>query len=227
MWFSREPSNSEDILETGWQFHHRPTTVEPVGTVFRIDKQGKRHMVDKLNVATTAGPEAGGRIEQAVDAGAGVMARIFGLENFGAKAKASKIEKIVFEVREPERKFATDIELQKVVEPFCKKLEYRADSRYFVIRDCRSGTGMTHQISKERLGELGGEAKVNEAISVGATLSAKGGNIYDLNKEFGERMDIMFLPDEIGPTATGLGGGVPELGLLPVKEVLFWTDKDD
>lgn len=227
MWFYKKRSKPEDILEIGWQFHHRPTTVEPVATVFRIDKQGRRHIVGTLDVETTAGAEAGGRIEQVVDAGASVMTRIFGLKDLGAGAKVSKTEKIVFEVREPKREYINDIDLHKVVDSFQQEFEYRADSRYFVIRDCRSGTGLTYQITKKKLANIGGEAKVKELLSVGANLSAAGDNMYSLNKDFGERMDIMFQPDEIGPIAAGLGGDQQELGLLPVRGVLFWTDEAD
>ena len=48
------------LLEPGWQFYTRPTSLEPPGTVFRIDKEGRRFAVAEIPTEKTTGTEAFG-----------------------------------------------------------------------------------------------------------------------------------------------------------------------
>jgi len=211
------------ILQEGWQFYHRPTTLEPVGTVFRIDHERRRYIVDELDIQSTRGMEAASRLEDRIELGAGILARLLGIGP-KADANAQLAEKIVFELSQPEREMTTDVALRGVLEPFLSALKYRVDNRYFLIRECRWATAMTYRLSKERVIALGGEAAINEALTVGGVLKTSGEHLYEINCDFAESMRVMFLPEEIKPISAGLGGDEPILGRVPVKEPLVWED---
>lgn len=211
------------ILQKGWQFYHRPTTLEPVGTVFRIDGEHRRYLVETLTIQSTRGDEATAHIEDSIQIGAGVLARLLGI---GPKtdANAQYAEKIVFELSRPEREVTTDMNLSEELDPFLKKLKYRADCRYFLIRECRWATSMIYRLSKERVLALGGETALNEALSVGAELKTLSESLYEINCTFEKAMRVMFLPEEIKPVTAALGGNKPKIGCVPVHEPLIWKN---
>jgi len=211
------------IMQVGWQFYHRPTTLEPVGTIFRIDSEDRRYIVDTLNIQGTRGAEAAGHIELQVEIGAGVLARLLGIGP-EADSKVKFAEKIVFELSKPVREYTSDKHLESVLDPFLLSLKYRADNRYFMIRECRWADAMTYRLSKERIIALGGEATINESLTVGAELKTVSERLYEIDCVFPEAMRVMFLPEEIKPISAGLGGDEPELGRVPVKEPLVWKD---
>jgi hypothetical protein len=223
--FKKEARTKPDrVLQEGWQFYHRPTTLEPVGTVFRIDRDRRRYLVETLTVKSTRGQEASARLEDSVEIGAGVLARLLGIGP-KADAKAQLAEKIVFELDQPEREVTTDMALSEVLDPFLLTLKYRADCRYFLIRECRWATAMTYRLCKERVLALGGEATLNGALAVGVELKTVNERLYEINCSFSEEMRVMFLPEEIRPVSAGLGGDTPELGCVPVHEPLVWDDQ--
>ncbi len=219
----KERTKPDRVLQEGWQFYHRPTTLEPVGTVFRIDHESRRYIVDELEIQSTRGIEAAGRLEDRIELGAGILARLLGI---GPKADANAqfTEKIIFELSQPEREMTTDAALSSVLEPFLDELKYRADNRYFLIRECRWASAMTYRLSKERVIALGGEAAINEALTVGGKIKTVGERLYEINCDFPESMRVMFLPEEIKPISAGLGGDEPRLGRVPVNEPLVWED---
>ncbi len=225
MAFHKRKARAPDgILAAGWQFYHWPTTLEPIGTVFRIDREQRRIIVDELAITSRRGRESSARVEHALEAGAGIIARLIGLELLRGGARAARTETVVFELAEPEREYTTDAEVDRVLGPYLAELAYRADNRYFLIRDCRWAAAMTYRLAKERLVELGGEAAVTAALAAEAKLTAVGGDLYEIDRTFPEPMRVMFLPEEIKPVAAGLGGGEPELGRVPVTEPLLWID---
>ncbi len=68
----RQPAQ---VLEEGWQLYAKPTTLEPVGTLFRIDDAGRRFMVDQVSIETQEGAEAAAKVQQRVQAHIGFFAR--------------------------------------------------------------------------------------------------------------------------------------------------------
>lgn len=222
--FKKGPDTKpDDVLEKGWQFYHRPTVLEPVGYIFRIAKDGTRYHVDTLTVESDRGAEAAGRIERQIDLGAGILARLLGIGPH-VDAGAQSAETLTFELADPERETTSDASLDRVIDPFLSKLKYRTDNRYFLIRDCRWASGMTYRLSKERVAKLGGEATINEALALQGHVKAVSERLYEIDCKFPEKMRVMFLPEEIGPTSAGLGGGEPKLGLMPVTEPLVWHE---
>ena len=50
-----------EILEPGWQFTPKPTSSgQSPGTIFRIDRQKRRYLVERLNVPVETAREASG-----------------------------------------------------------------------------------------------------------------------------------------------------------------------
>lgn len=216
-------TQSNRILPEGWQFYHQPTTLEQVGTVFRIDAERRRYIVDTLNIQSKRGIEAAGRIEDHVEIGAGILARLLGIgPEMDTNAKLA--EKIVFELSQPEREVTTDAALNSVLEPFLTSLKYRYDNQYFIIRECLWAIAMTYRLSKERVMALGGKGALNEALAVGAKLRTVNESLYEIDCKFPEAMRVMFLPEEIKPISASLGNDEPELGCVPVNYPLVWED---
>jgi hypothetical protein len=213
------------VLDPGWQFYSRPTTLEPPGTVFRIDGEGRRFIAGELEVEVTRGREASGRTDETVATTLGIVARFLGIDA-GARLGAKRVQQLRFELLEPEQETTTDMAVEDAVDALGERLRYRADNRYFVVRSVRRAAGMTYRLSDEQVDELGGEAKLEHVAEESAEVSFRRRRAYELDQRFPEVMRVMFLADEIKPVSAGLAGDVPELGVMPVTEVLEWEDAE-
>lgn len=215
-----------DILDPGWQFYTKPTTLEPPGTVFRIDSDERRYTVETLEVEIITGKEASGRSVKSVETAVGILARLFGFRLFNIGAKRKKVERLYFEMAGSVIEKTTDMAMDRVLDPFIENLKphYRADYRYFVIREVRMVSAMKYYLSEDLVNEMGGGAPLIEGIAVEGKLSRGRQGEYELDQEFAEPMRVMFLPEEITTITAGLAGSRPELGIVPVQEVLFWEE---
>ena len=66
------------LLEPGWQFYTRPTSLEPPGTVFRIDKEGRRFAVAEIPTEKTTGTEAFGTTSMAIRTNTQILPKFIG-----------------------------------------------------------------------------------------------------------------------------------------------------
>lgn len=198
--WQKKGQDPEKILEEGWQFYHRPTTLEPVGTVFRIDKANKRFIVDKLTIPSTLGSEAVVRIKCHAITGMGIITRLLEIGIKG-HVKANKDEKIEFELVNPERETTMDVDVDKELNKFIGSLVYYEDNRYFLIRECRWASAMKYSMSKERILNLGGEIEINKRLKSRGTVKSVNKQTYEIPDTFSEKMRVMFLPDEIKPNS--------------------------
>jgi len=226
-WFRKRDKAPKGMLPDGWHFFARPTSLEPPGTIFRIDGERRRFRVHKLDPAVDSGPEPGMRSFDTVDLRAGIVARLLGLETLGASGGGKQRKQVEFELKEPVRESTTEEAIDRVLKPYLSKMEIRKRNRYFVVRETRTATAMTYRITKELLGELGGEGAVDGLGELGLELSAGRSGVYDLCQEFPQRLAVMFLPEEIAPVGQGLGGDETELGRLPVTAPLEWTEGEE
>ena len=224
--FRKAQKRPDNMLPDGWQFYSRPTNLEPPGTIFRIDPEGKRFIVDRLKPVVDTGPEPGASKVESIEAKAGVLARLVGLQPLNANVSAGAAKILEYEIREPVRESTTDVQMDAVLKPYLAKMEFRPNQRYYIIRDARSATAMKYQLSNEQLGEIGGEATVNAVVDANVKLSAKREGRYELAQAFPERLGVMFLPEEIAPVRAGLGAGAAELGRVPVKRALEWVEPE-
>src|SRR5450759_2720028 len=117
-------------LETGWMFYSKPTTLEPPGTIFRIDAQKTKYIVGELKVQVQKGKEVFGKSQERIQASMGVLAKILGV-NVNINLGGRRAEQLEFEMTDPARETVMDMEIDLALKPFLEKLEYRTDNRYF------------------------------------------------------------------------------------------------
>ncbi len=219
----KQTKNIDQILQTGWQFFHRPTNLEPVGTVFRIDDKNRKYMVEKLLVKSSQGFEATAQVFNKIEISAGVIAKFLDIGSKGdANTKLTEI--IQFKLIDQERETTTDSAIDMVLNPFLKELNYRTDNKYYIIRECRLAKSIILQLQKERVVDLGVEAKLNESLGLEANFRWVNENLFEIDYKFPELMRIMFLPEEIRPISAALGMDQPELGRVPVNKPLSWVE---
>jgi len=221
---NNELKKPAQILESGWQFYSKPTTLEPPGTVFRIDQSGRKYIVGELELIPIEGKEVIGTTEQVIEAEISVVAKILGKTNPDLKSTGRKIEKLRFEMIGAVREITTDNVIDDVLNNFKKKVRYRKDDRYFVIREARSAKELTYTLTENVVHELGGEGSFKEIADVKGNFFHKEGDAYILEQKFSTPMRVMFLPEEILMVGLSLSGETPEFETVPVKEVLIWTE---
>lgn len=222
--FFKKKKEGPEALDAGWQFYSRPTTMDPPGTVFRVDKEGVKYPVHRLGLAIEEGKEAEIHLESEIETTASILTRFFGLRSFDVKAGAGRVKRLKFSMSEPVREVTTDYTVSKSMGLFLKEMPYKAGNRYFLIRAARTATAMKYLLSQELAADLGGEVAITEAIKAGAKIKAGTQGIVEIDQKFEERMRVMFLPEEIMPVRAGLSSKQPELGLRPVSEVLIWEE---
>ncbi len=214
-------------LPPGWQFYSNPTTLEQPGTVFRIDPQGRKYNVDALNVEIQSGEEAAGKVEESIEANAGMAARFLGLYDIEASMAAQKNERFVYEVTAPVKERISDVELDKVLPSFLDALAFRKGHRYFVIREALKASAMRYRLTRKQVDSFGGEASVGKQVSAqGKLFSSDRSGRYVLEETFKTPMRVVFLPEEIRPVTAALGAEKPRLGLMAVTGPLHWEDDD-
>jgi hypothetical protein len=222
---ARRLAQPAEILPPGWQFTLKPTAsaLEGPGTVFRIDHQKRRYLVERLGVPVSRAREAASRSEAVIETQMAVVARFLGLKAADLGGSASFRQKLELELINPEREATTDADVDPILDDFKQRLKYRADNRYFIIRDTRLVSGMVYRLSRQQADALSGLAEAGQS-ALNARGSIRQGNSYEVRQNFPEPMQVMFLAEEMGPVKAGFGGGRPELGIFPVTEVLEFTD---
>jgi len=212
-------------LPRGWQFYSNPTTLEPPGTIFRIDPDQQRYIVESLPVTFSTGEEAVGKLEESITADSNIVARFIGLANVEAGLGAQKTEHFVYEVTGPVMEIVSDVELEKTLPAFIEKHNFRQGHRYFVIRQARKVTAMRYRLTNKQVNDFGGEASVGKHLSAqGKVFSSDSNGQYVLEENFKSPMRIAFLPEEIRALTASLADAKPQMGLVPVREVLSWKD---
>lgn len=222
---SKSEKKIVEILEPGWQFYAKPTTLDAPGTVFRIDKEGRKYTVENLKIVTIKGKEVSGRSTKSGNATIGVIANLLGIEDLGISGKGKKVEKLEFEISDPEKEETTDIAIDEVLDPFLQRLDYRIDNRYFIIREARLASAMKYYLSEQLVNNICGDASRIVNSKVKGEFKRTGKGVFEINQKFNEPMRIMFLPEEITQITAGLAVGKPQLGLAPVTDTLLWEEE--
>lgn len=222
--FRRKRDRGDELLDRGWQFYTQPTTLEPVGTVFRIDGDGVRYLVDRLDVPVDQGPEAGARVVRRTEVRLGVVARFLGLIGISANAAVGRTQLLEFETQEPIRTVSHDADVVGPLARFLRHFTPEEGSRYFLIRESRSARAVTFHLSNEQIAELGGEGPVGAGLSAGASVRVGRSGTFEIAQPFPERLLVTFLPYRIAQLTAGLGAAEPQLGLAPADGPLDWRE---
>lgn len=210
-------------LPPGWQFYSNPTTLEPPGTVYCIDPQGIKFIVDELKVPIHSGEEATGTVKESVDAKTGIAARFMGMHS--ASMEAQKTERFEFGITDVVKEYTMNAELDKIMSAFLDALDYQKGYRYFIIREARKASAIRFKLSKKQVDSFGGETTVGTQVKAqGNVFSSDNRGQYVIDQRFKAPMRVMFLPQEIKVVTAGLAAEKPRLGLMPVKEPLYWEE---
>jgi hypothetical protein len=216
---------SAGALPPGWQFYSNPTTLEPPGTVFRIDEQGRRYVVNILKVAPVSGSEAVGKLDRIIEVDATSLVRFWGVVGkLTSSGSGTYTDKLKFSMDDTVREVTTDVAIEDVIRNFAKKIAYKKNNRYFVIREAMSAKNIDYTLSEGILARVGGEGSLKAMLSGRGNVSLKKGKEYTLEQKFTQRMRVLFLPEEIVPAPRFLSGEGPFFETQPVKEILKWED---
>ena len=102
--------------ERGWQFYARPTSLEPPGTIFRIDNQGLRFLVTEIKPQITMGTEAFGTQSVAVRTNARILARFVGGRTEAmAGQQGERLETLEFEMFDVQKEATTDMAILELL----------------------------------------------------------------------------------------------------------------
>jgi hypothetical protein len=208
------------VLEPGWQFYSRPTSVEPPGSIFRIDPDGRRYQVTELAPTVTAGSEAFGSQSLAVRTTARMLAEFLGAPG-AAGQQGERIETLEFEMLDVQREVTTDLAIAEQLDEFRSKADYRRDNRYFIIRESRSATAVRYALSNDIVNSLQGSAGLERLVKGNAGLTYEKRGSYRLDQKLPTRMRVMFLAEEL-VQASGMTGGKPRFETMPVTQPLVW-----
>ena len=211
------------ILPHCWQFYPNPTSLEPPGTVFRINKEGRRIVVDVIDVPMTTGAEALGSSRQTIKTSANILTSIIGKTiDTSASQEGSRLETLEFELKGVEREITTDVIVDKVLKAFRSTVEHRLDNHYFIIRESRSALEIHYLLSTELLNRLGGELSLTELANARADLAYESKGQFLLSQRLPERMRVMFLAEEIVMVSSSLAGEPPEFATIEVTKPIVW-----
>ena len=210
------------LLEPGWQFYARPTSLEPPGTVFRIDNAGRRFEVTEIAPPIITGDEVFGAKREAVRTNAQILARfISGRDEAVAGQHGDRIETLEFEMFDVQKEVTTDMAVMKLLQDFRAHVDYRRENRYYVIRESRSALALRYSLSDALADSLAGKAGLDKMVKGDAGLSYKRDGAYVLDQKLPTRMRVMFLAEEITPSQ-GISNGKPQFETVPVTEPLVW-----
>ena len=211
-----------DLLEPGWQFYARPTSLEPPGTVFRIDKAGRRFEVTEIAPPIITGDEVFGAKREAVRTNAQMLARfISGRDEAAAGQHGDRIETLEFEMFDVRKEVTTDMAVMKLLQDFRSHVDYRQDNHYYVIRESRSALALRYSLSDALVDAFDGKAGLDKMVKGEGGLSYKRDGAYVLDQKLPMRMRVMFLAEEITPSR-GISNGKPQFDTIPVTEPLVW-----
>jgi len=213
-----------DILSAGWQFYDNPTTLDAPGTIFRIDSNKKKFTVHIYNLPIITGDEVYAERTESVKTKSGIFAKFIGLKNipdigFGTGSNKS----IAFSIKDVKREVTTDQAVNNILKDLWSKIEYKTDNRYYIIRETKSATQIKFIVNNDILADFGGEKSFTKYISGRVDLKYEKKGDLILNQELPKRMRVLYLVDEI-LIQPSLSGKPPEATLVPVNDVLVWTD---
>jgi hypothetical protein len=226
--FTRDKKPSQ-VLDNGWQFCSKPTEFDKPGTVFRIDRDQVRYEVTELPIAMREGIEVFGNSVQSRNLSVGIMSRIFGITGADIKLDLNfnKDYELKFSMDDVVHEQTTDVELDKVIPEYKKTINYRADNKYYLIREAKRCSGMTYFLTDDLALHLGGDVSIEKGLSFNGNLfKMDKGNGYQLAGKFPKQLRVMFLVEEIKPNSKNLIGNDFTLGRKPVEHPLLWKDSE-
>jgi hypothetical protein len=213
------------VLENGWQFCTKPTEFDKPGTIFRIDRDDIRYEVAEVPIEIKKGAEVFGNSTQTRHLGIGIISRIFGITGFTANLNLNFNTdfELTFCMNNVVHEQTNDKDIDNVLPNFREKINYRADNRYFFIREARKCKGMTYFLTDGQVSQLGGDINIEKGLSFNGNLyKMDKKNGYQLTGDFQKYLRVMFLVEEIMPIANNLNSDDVIFGRAKVQRPLDW-----
>lgn len=197
------PANMSDFPEPGFQMFATPRSKYLPGTIVRQNKKGTMFTVDdlnkdnKLNISTIN--ESIGGIEKTgkFDFNLGFIFGPVGKGNFDLN-KNSTLE---FKAGGVTRSVTSDTDIDSLLlEALARiKARYKPGWRYFLIRETISVKSIAYSFDRETIASIGGEGKINAAVSATAGVKWDGKDRYQLSENFEAPRQVFFKAEELEP----------------------------
>jgi esterase/lipase superfamily enzyme len=223
-------------LPAGFQLRLAAEDTEVPGTVLAIDDDNGRVIVETLNVRNEHAPlDAGTRVES-IRVTAAALRRVFG--QVGGGAVATRVVRLEF--ADVVRQSANENELDAAVGELLTRIRVRPGTRYFVVRECWSATGVALLGEQAELPALQEFLGMDDTRWAAPADTARAPGAFAIEQRFAQRLGVLVLLEEIALVSAGLGAGArPTLGRVPVSgplsagaadfavtRVLFATDRN-
>lgn len=247
-----EPSNMSNFPEPGFQMFATPRSKYLPGTIVRQNEKGTMFTVDdlnkdnKLNISTVN--ESIGGIEKTgkFDFNLGFIFGPAGKGNFDLNKNFT----LAFKVGGVTRSVTSDSDIGRLLpETYARiKTLYKPGWRYFLIRETISVQSIAYRFDRETITNIGGEGKINAAVSATAGVKWEGKDRYQLSEDFEPPRQVFFKAEELEPqyypvetsmsakswepgtTATESSTATTEPDTfirVPVTEKLVWVDEQN
>lgn len=192
-----------DFPEQGFQMFATPRSSYLPGTIVRQNKKGTMFTVDnlnrdnRLNISTI--DESIGGVERTGKFGFN-LGFIFGPAGKG-NFDLNKNSTLAFKAGGVTRSVTSDSDIERLLpETYARiKTLYKPGWRYFLIRETISVKSIAYSFDRETITNIGGEGKINEAISATAGLKWDGRDRFQLSENFEPARQIFFKPEELLP----------------------------
>jgi len=198
-----EKNTISDFPEQGFQMFATPRSSYLPGTIVRQNKKGTMFTVDdlnkdnKLNISTIN--ESIGGIEKTgkFDFSLGFIFGPAGKGNFDLNKNST----LAFKAGGVTRSVTSDSDIERLLSEALVRIKtfYKPGWRYFLIRETISVKSIAYSFDRETITNIGGEGKINEAISATAGLKWDGKDHYQLSENFEPARQIFFKAEELQP----------------------------
>ena len=178
-----------------------PSTAYGPGYIFRIDESGSAFLVtDARDRAVVSNYQAAlGTYKASLATGGGLS---FALSSIGApksgEAGASSTQSTTMAFRDGRFAFMGDADESQFIQETRGQISVRPGSRYFFVRDAVQARGIEIRISSEDEEKLGGEAAIENLISLKPNFSAEREENLEVVGEFETPLNVCVRAVEIG-----------------------------
>jgi len=207
-----------------------PTTADAPGTIFRIDKEGKRFIVGDITVhihlASVAIPEYKKEMKYNIGFVCSILKKIGLIKGPALDASLSGESALAIKVEGAIKEYTTDNEVYKALKDAVSKLTFSEGNKYYIIRETVSAEKVTYTFDNVVVAQGGGSASIAEAAKGKANVAWRSGDGYILDAKFTTPHRILYKAEEIIKPSGGLGGGEGSYQLINVREPLNWIDTD-
>lgn len=205
-------------IEKGWQLQVPPVSKLSAGMIYREDSEGHIYRVTTLSIPAETMDEGDFEYKTKVRTTADALVQFFGVGKI--IGDVGKEIQIVLAMKNITRETTNDFAVDKALKRFWEEVKIRPHEKYYIIRETRAASQVNTHLTRTVLGEIGGEATLNNMIGASATFQREDQGSVIVKGVYNKRMYVMFLPQEIKMVSAGLAGEPPKFGQFPVERIL-------